>query len=679
MAEPLYNLDPNGTSEFNLIKNERHQIEKGRLVRLLAPKHGAFFTDSVIVRDNTTTLKEGEHYEFIELYDTLTLKYNKPIAGMILITDPELESVSIDYQVIGWEYNLPTDFIAKFVNDRDNKSLSKEDWIAAFTKSGFLPDPKVHDLGTEYGFEYICYGLEKIRQVVIRSDVIDLSYALELIEKFIKAIPEMINEVLAKNDVVLLIQYYIDSLNSALVGLDKVVNLPPATPIDGAHYGERTFQPLNDENKYIITSSLMTFKEELYKNFVLKDVTGLDLHRGIAIDPLVTRLTDMANGTRKILYPLEDYTGSEKRNNITPDTDVYPNPADTTSKWLIYKLTNGLVPVNTVSNVGVFLGINISTGELFTGLVKPVNNLKNTIIWKRIITDTYANQQIDLLSDHINDTNNPHKTQKFHIGLGDVENLPVVTKEDILCRKPIRKYVTYDALLYFWKVFLKDIPVNGEEEDPDAKIDVAERIRLIFAPCGPCGTEPTIDKKKLGSMQLRDDVEPRGRLVAAWCDRYTRMGRYTDGFGGTYETVLEEKSRDCMYTVPEELKERGTLLSSYCEGTTLYGRYADGTGGYYVAVIFEDSEKCGGNLAIHSEQLVPVRNSDGELLGYGYSPAVTPLDIDADTLLTNAHDEPVAYIYKQPKDNTVFGFSANIALKDDNNQVIGYLIPKDII
>ena len=100
---------------------------------------------------------------------------------------------------------------------------------------------------------------------------------------------------------------------------------------------------------------------------------------------------------------------------------------------------------------------------------------------------------------------------------------------------------------------------------------------------------------------------------------------------------------------------------------------------YYVAVMFEDSEKCGGTNGVQPSQLVPVRNSAGELLGYGYSPATTPLDIDADILLTNAHDEPVAYIYKQAKENTIFGFSANIALKDDSNQVIGYLIPKDII
>ena len=529
---------------------------------------------------------------------------------------------------------------------------------------------------------YICYAIEKIRQVVIRADVLSVEYSLDLIQKFLESIPELIDDILSKKEVMDLIQYYIDSLNSSLVGLDKVENLPPASPIDGMHYGQRDYHLPYDENKYIITSTLMNFKEELYKNFVMKNHTGLDLYNGITIDPTVARLREMSNGSRKILLPLEDYTGEKKRDGISPDTAAYPNPADATAKWLIYKLTNGIVANNTVSDTGVFLGINISNGEIFTGLVKPTSGSKYTIEWKRIITDRYANEQIDRLTDHINDTNNPHKTQKFHIGLGDVENLPVVTKEDVLCRKPIRKYVTYDALLYFWNIFLKDVPVNGDEEDPDAKIDVAERVRLIFAPCGPCGTEPTIDKKKLGSLQLREDVEPRGRLVAAWCDRYTRMGRYTDGFGGTYEEVLEEKSRDCMYNVPESLKEKGTLLSSFCLGTNLYGKYADGHGGYYVAVIIEDSEKCAGVNGITTDemsQLVPVRDSQGTLLGYGYTPATTPLDIDAIILLNNIHDEPVAYIYKQPKDNTVFGFSATVPLKDDNDNIIGYLIPKDII
>ena len=672
MAEPLYQLDPYGVSEDNLVKGEKHTLTKGKLVRAIAPKKGAFFTDSLKVRDSKSQiLTEGEHYECMEIYDTLTLKYNKPVAGMILITDPELESVTIDYQLIGWEYNLPSDFIAKYLNDRDNKVFTKEDWLELYAKLDFLPDLNVHGLGTEYGFEYICYAIEKIRQIILRSELISLDYALELIKNFYDSIPNLVEDALLKTEIQELVQYYIDIINKSLIGLDNVENLPSASHAEGKQMGLRNHKYNEADEKYIITSSLLGFKETIVNEFILKDKVGLDLYKGIKSESLSSLLFDKwPNGARFIIDPIEDLEAKNKEY----DKCVYPDGgSDPTTKWLIYKLTNGVD-----DNKDAFLGISINNEDIYTGIgVKVID--KDEIEWHRIVTNKFANEQIDILTEHINDTNNPHQTQKFHVGLGDVENLPVVTREDILCRKPIRKYVTYDALLLFWKVFLKDVPTLEDEENPEDKLDVAERIRLIFSPCGPCGTEPSIDRDRLGSMQLKEEVEPRGRLVAAWCDRYTRMGRYTDGFGGTYEAVLEEKSRDCMYIVPEELKEKGELLGTFCDGTTLYGKYADGNAGYYVAIIFEDSDRCGGGGGIPTSHLVPVTRPDGEILGYGYTPTQEPGDRDANVLLRNNNDEPLAYIYAEYKEKTLYGFSADVELKNELNQVLGYMISPTII
>lgn len=81
-----------------------------------------------------------------------------------------------------------------------------------------------------------------------------------------------------------------------------------------------------------------------------------------------------------------------------------------------------------------------------------------------------------------------------------------------------------------------------------------------------------------------------GELVSTFCVGTTKMGRYTDGAGGTYEQVIETNSVECGYI---SYPEAGTLITTFCAGTTLMGRYADGHGGTYDQVIQEKSYECG--------------------------------------------------------------------------------------
>jgi hypothetical protein len=50
---------------------------------------------------------------------------------------------------------------------------------------------------------------------------------------------------------------------------------------------------------------------------------------------------------------------------------------------------------------------------------------------------------------HFTDYNNPHRTTALQVGLGLVENLPVVSDAEIAAGVPVRKYVTYDELLKY--------------------------------------------------------------------------------------------------------------------------------------------------------------------------------------------------------------------------------------
>lgn len=57
---------------------------------------------------------------------------------------------------------------------------------------------------------------------------------------------------------------------------------------------------------------------------------------------------------------------------------------------------------------------------------------------------------------HLLKTDNPHNTTKDQVGLGDVENLPVASLEEVVSLEPIRKYITQDTLLQVITQFKSD-------------------------------------------------------------------------------------------------------------------------------------------------------------------------------------------------------------------------------
>lgn len=81
-----------------------------------------------------------------------------------------------------------------------------------------------------------------------------------------------------------------------------------------------------------------------------------------------------------------------------------------------------------------------------------------------------------------------------------------------------------------------------------------------------------------------------GTLASTFCSGTTKMGRYHNGEGGTYDEVIQANSTECGYVAPPA---SGTLLSTYCSGTTKMGRYANGSGGTYDQTIETNSRDCG--------------------------------------------------------------------------------------
>lgn len=175
MPNPIitYPLDPTGLSPGNKIPNEPKTLVN-RTVRAVAPNYGAFYTESLVVRDvtNNRTLTRGISYQCVELYEVLSQIYLKEICAVILITDPSVSSnITITYQCVGGEYSTSSEAIVSMLH-----ALSLDDRPADYNllinlpSEGFQPTLHLHDVGDVYGFEFLVMGLERLTSAVLTGD-----------------------------------------------------------------------------------------------------------------------------------------------------------------------------------------------------------------------------------------------------------------------------------------------------------------------------------------------------------------------------------------------------------------------------------------------------------------------------------------------------------------------------
>jgi hypothetical protein len=176
-----YALDYTGENPDNKILNEIH-TSSGARNGVIVPHYGAFFADSVIVRDVSTglELKRGKDKDYIvgEVSVEPTMITGKEVCNTILaINQNAINDFSIDYQTIGGQYLNLEPVISEhsgivYVGPVDwNNILDKPD--------KFPPTLHPHVLGDVYGWEYLVEALERIRQAIIMSNVPAYEYLVE--------------------------------------------------------------------------------------------------------------------------------------------------------------------------------------------------------------------------------------------------------------------------------------------------------------------------------------------------------------------------------------------------------------------------------------------------------------------------------------------------------------------
>lgn len=176
-----YDLDKTGLSASNLIVDEPHVLQAGA-TRSLAPKYGAFFTESVIVKDADTgiTLTRGVDYICVELLQEASIISAKEICYLILVKNVSVSSnVTVTYQVLGGLYTRSADAIGEYY-DQITAAGSSVNWGDVLNKPFvYPPTDHLHDGADLYGFEYLVDSLERIRQAILLGNVPALDAMLQ--------------------------------------------------------------------------------------------------------------------------------------------------------------------------------------------------------------------------------------------------------------------------------------------------------------------------------------------------------------------------------------------------------------------------------------------------------------------------------------------------------------------
>lgn len=183
-----FDLDKTGLNPNNLVSGEIHSLKLGK-IRAVAPKYGAFYTDSVVVIDQASgaILTKGLQYKFADTAEVSAL-YNKEICWLILIMDQNVSStVVINYQVLGGGYVNNSTAIAELYQAYINDDRPVDYANIMNLPSQWPSTRHPHVLNDVYGFGPLVAALERIRMAVVLSHTPELDNLVRWVDSRMKS------------------------------------------------------------------------------------------------------------------------------------------------------------------------------------------------------------------------------------------------------------------------------------------------------------------------------------------------------------------------------------------------------------------------------------------------------------------------------------------------------------
>lgn len=559
-------LDRTGQALTNLITDEEHTLAN-TTKRLVIPRYGSFFKDSLVVKDSAGTTIDPSKYEVDTLYQDASL-YGLPIFNYILITDATIsKNIKITYQALGGLYSTHNPNLLQWFNEHQRTGQT-EDWANIEDKpKRYRPSEHKQHIKDLYGAEYLQKPLELIAKGILQSEpksLIELAKKLDTSLDALKA--GMASTIDSRVEQRFTAE--ISSGSPSSVGLSNLGNYPTMQDSTASQMADRSFkaQDVNSQ-EYLTLRSLKVFAEKMQSKWVSQARTAIAKPSMDYKDPTKANLLSMRSGQSFLLHSKR--YASENSNDYTDG--IYPKDIEYDEDFAIIKISSSDTHYG-----GVWLGFGLSSAKAYI-LTIPSDACHIPLSWEKILTTGELDGLAKLTDDHAANTNNPHRTDKTKIGLSRVENLPVVTTEDIIAGKGVRKYVTLDTLIYHAQKELMNIkPPKMVDGKPDPNYKPMDQDTIVFSTCKKCLNEP--------------ETHSKGMLVKTWCEGTDKFARYTDGKGGYEDKVLQLDSDDCKFVdVPKE----GTVIATYCKNTTKVARIADGKGESFIVPVEINSKECG--------------------------------------------------------------------------------------
>lgn len=150
-------MDFKGTLASNFKTGEEHTLNKanGRVNRMFTPEFGAFYTESLVVRNSAgVALVRDTDYVVTYYYKDLGELSSKEVCAIIVITNPSVSNVvRITYQAVGGPYALSMKEL-KAVLDATEEAPGKIKWEDIIDKPlQYNPDDHGHEYWQLYGLE----------------------------------------------------------------------------------------------------------------------------------------------------------------------------------------------------------------------------------------------------------------------------------------------------------------------------------------------------------------------------------------------------------------------------------------------------------------------------------------------------------------------------------------------
>ena len=403
-----YPLDLTGNAPTNRVASEPHDVGVANK-RVFMPNYGPFYARTAVVRNraNGAVLTKDVQWRAIQMIPSSTRRASKLVCGVVMIIDPTITQVEIDYQVFGGDQSASIEAIEKAIADLslDNRPVY---WGQIIGKpAGFNPTSHLHDAGDIYGFEYEVAALYSIRDAILEGDVASHQELIDLIRN-------MVGDVDAKIEALrLLFQAHAQDkenpheVNKTQIGLPLVENYAIASQSE-AQAGALNTRYMTPLRVAQAIQTLVGAKVDAHiartdnPHGVTKDQIGLNLVQNFGLATTGEAQAGVLNTkymTPALVKAAIDAQAITAINTHAARTD---NP---------HQVNKGHVGLPLVENFGIATLAEAQGGTATNKYMTPA-------LVKAAITANVGD-----FASHISRTDNPHQTNASQVGLGNVPNV----------------------------------------------------------------------------------------------------------------------------------------------------------------------------------------------------------------------------------------------------------------